>query len=192
MALHRPANGASVRFDLDDPRAVRHDHSGRSPAVLSLLPTVVLGRSVIDRLENRMRDTGAATLRACLHTRSDAALHDMLVFVARRASAAPHKHERKDETYHLVRGTGLLLLFDDGGRLTSAERLDVDGSLLARVGAGQFHTLVPTSDCLVFHESRPGPFEPGGDSLFAPWAPPPADADRGCAWLERLVTDHSK
>jgi len=33
-------------------------------------------------------------------------------------------HVRKDETYHLVRGSGLLVLFDAQGRVTSSCMLD--------------------------------------------------------------------
>jgi len=45
---------------------------------------------------------------------------------------------------------------------------------------------------MVFHESRPGPFDPAGDSVGAPWAPAREDEAAGLAWQRALVRDQGK
>jgi glucose-6-phosphate isomerase len=179
-------------LDLDDPAAVRRVATGRSPALFSSKPTACAGAALVDRLIAIARETGAGALRVCLHTSPTDELHDMLVLASPAAYAAPHMHVHKDETYHLVRGSGLLVLFDAGGRVTSSCTLDAQGTFLARVGRGQLHTLVPLSDPMVFHESRPGPFDAAGDSVAAPWAPARDDEAAGLAWQRALVRDHGK
>lgn len=176
-------------LDLDDPQQVRRDDSGRSPAFFSLRPNAFVGESTLDQLEAVARATGALSLRICLHQRPEAILHDMIVLARDGAYTAPHKHVAKDETYHALRGRAVLAFFDDAGNVTQRLLLDPKELPVARVGAGQFHTLLPASDVFVFHESRQGPFEPKGDAVNAPWAPPPADPAAGVAYLRSLLGD---
>jgi cupin fold WbuC family metalloprotein len=174
-------------LDLDDPRSVRRDESGRSPAFFGIADAPCVTAHTVERLLELARESAAKSMRLCLHPRPEAELHDMLVLVRRGAYAVPHKHAAKDETYHLVHGTALLVLFDDDGSAVEHAPLDPRARFLCRVGAGRFHTLVPTSDVLVFHESRPGPFDPRGDGIDAPWAPPRKDEEAGARWLEALA-----
>lgn len=179
-------------LDLDDAKDVRRDDSGRSPAVFNLAPVACVGARAVDQLVAAAESSGAPSIRLCLHQSGASPLHDMLVLIRRSAYSTPHRHADKDETYHLVRGRGLLAIFDDQGVVTEAHALDPETLFMCRVAAGRFHTLVATTDILVFHESRPGPFTPGGDSIHAPWAPPPTDTARGVAWQEDLIARYSK
>src|SRR5262249_16423977 len=134
-------------------------------------------------LETIARATGAPSLRICLHRRPDAVLHDMIVLARDSAYTVPYKHVAKDETYHVLRGRAVLAFFDDAGTVVDRFTLDPVAMPVARVGAGQFHTLFPTTDMFVFHESRQGPFEPAGDAVNAPWAPPPSERAAGVEYL---------
>ncbi len=170
---------------LDDDQAVDLNDSGRSPAYFCRRKPVAVTRELVADLVAR----GAGTrqgIRLCLHEGPEARLHDMIVVQYVEQYPRPHKHLEIGESYHIVEGEMGIVVFDDGGEIVDACRMDTSGTAVYSVGAGTYHTNFPLTDVAVYHESRPGPFK-GGDSVLAPWAPDEKDGDAARRFVEELT-----
>ncbi|HLY65057.1 MAG TPA: WbuC family cupin fold metalloprotein [Chloroflexota bacterium] len=117
-------------------------------------------------------------VRLCIHSDVQANVHEMVIVHSRQVYVRPHKHANKSESYHLIEGSALAVMFDDEGAISDAVELGDAGSgtaFLYRLPANVYHCLVFKSDWVVFHETTSGPFN-RADTVYAPWAP--ADDDR--------------
>ena len=109
----------------------------------------------------------------------------------------PHRHSQPAiaETIIAVRGSFLLVRFDDRGAILEAHRFgagaraEADG-LAAGVeaSAGCWHTLLSLEAGSIFFEAKPGPYDPAAPREFATWAPEEGAA-RAAAWLAALRTE---
>jgi cupin fold WbuC family metalloprotein len=129
--------------------------------------------------------------RLCTHPDPSSELHEMLIVHHREAYVRPHKHLGKPESFHLIEGTARVVIFDNAGQISDV--LD-----MARYGQGKlcyyrmpdevFHTILVTSDWLVFHETTAGPFDPSRTS-FPDWAPDGSDAAAVSRYTARLASE---
>ncbi len=140
----------------------RLDATGKSPAYyLPAGKTVDL--AALDALKAAVGAEPGSAARICLHAGPQAPGQDMIVVLRKGGQARPHRHETREETYHLVEGRLRLRLFDDAGK--DAGTIDLGGPgtglpLFFRMPAKTWHVTEPVTDLAVFHESRPGPFDP--------------------------------
>ena len=135
---------------------------GKSPAFTATKDRLLDVR-VFEALKALVKDKPGATVRVNLHPDPSAPVHDMII--AQRAGGAPfiHKHLAREETYHMIEGRMRLQFFDAAGKPTTAHLLGGPGTglaLIVRVPKGVWHATEPETDYAVFHESRPGPFDP--------------------------------
>ena len=91
----------------------------------------------------------------------------------------------------MIEGSLKIVLFDDTGAIDqvivmSAERADEAASVFYRLSAPQYHTVIPLTDYVVFHETTNGPFR-REDMEFASWAPAETAAPEvQLAYIENL------
>lgn len=116
--------------------------------------------------------------RLCAHRAVTDPLHEMLIVHVGRPYIAPHKHPNKSESYHMIEGRLLIAVFDDDGRTVATVGMGEPGSgdaFFYRLSSSRYHTVVPLTDAVVYHEVTNGPFDPQ-DTIVAPWAA--SDDDR--------------
>ncbi|MEO5336316.1 MAG: WbuC family cupin fold metalloprotein [Magnetospirillum sp. WYHS-4] len=160
-----------------------------------VLYTTLAGTHV-DEADVAALKTMAATnarrrIRLCAHPGVEDSLHQMLIVHARGNYVPPHRHPGKSESYHMVEGDLDVVIFDDAGRIESHLTLGPTGSgkpFFYRLSESRFHTLIPRSDWVVFHEITNGPFR-REEMVIAPWAP---DDDAPAAELEAYAVRLSK
>ena len=165
----------------------RLDASGRTPAFFCLKKPLAVDVVTIAELVAYAREK-QTDVRLCLHEGPHERFHDMIIAQHKGGYHRPHKHADKGETWSLMQGAMAAFVFAADGTVTDARRLDADGQFLYRVGDAQFHTLIPLSDIVVYHESKPGPFTGPGDSEFATWAPDGKDPEAVEAYLNKLLS----
>jgi cupin fold WbuC family metalloprotein len=117
--------------------------------------------------------------RLCTHPDPSSGLHEMLIVHHREAYVRPHKHLGKPESFHVIEGTARVLVFEDDGKIRDV--LDMapygQGKLCYyRMPDQVFHSILITSEWLVFHETTAGPFDPSR-TAFPDWAPDGSDAN---------------
>jgi len=107
-------------------------------------------------------------VRICLHKNSSSIHHDMIILQKKKNFYKPHKHLKKGETYHIITGSMICLLFNNKGKIV--KKCLIKKNNIFRTPINTFHTMIPTSNYVIYHESKLGPFLKKGDSIFPKWA----------------------
>lgn len=148
-----------------------------------------LAQRDIDGLRDRALENARMRARICAHPNVDESLHEMFIVHTRDTYVRPHKHLNKSESLHVIEGTVDIVLFDQQGEITGISPMgdyQSGRTFFHRISEPYFHTLLISSDTLIFHEATAGPFR-ATDTIWAPWAPRPEDEAAVNAYLRRLT-----
>lgn len=129
--------------------------------------------------------------RLCTHPDPSSGLHEMLIVHHRQAYVRPHRHFGKPESFHLMEGTARVVIFEDDGQIRDVLEMAPYGQdklCYYRMPDETFHTILITSEWLVFHETTAGPFDPSG-TAFPDWAPDGKDAAAAANYMAQLASD---
>ena len=155
----------------------------RAPGGVRLLETGALDAVTG---EARLRPRRRANVN--LHAQEDP-VHRLLNAVEPGTYVRPHRHldPPKDETCVVVRGALGLVLFDESGAVTAAQRLTPppQGVFGVDLPAGVFHSFVALEEGTVFFEAKAGPYVAPSGPHAAPWAP--AEGEPGAAAYEAAL-----
>lgn len=124
-------------------------------------------------LKNACLKTKNKSIRICLHSSPEAKLHEMLIVLHSQTYVRPHKHVDKTESFHIMEGELNVFIFDDVGKITRKIEMGSyhsSKSFYYRLASPHFHTVLPASEFVVFHEVTNGPFI-RSETLFADWSP---------------------
>lgn len=110
-------------------------------------------------------------IRICLHDQPGAAFHDMINLHLSTNFYRPHKHLKFSETYHILEGKLGIAFFDKNGIIKNQCVLSIGSVMATRVPVEVLHAVFPLSPTVIFHESKPGPFVPGEDTVYPSWLP---------------------
>ena len=105
----------------------------------------------------------------------------------------PHRHatDPRDEMLIAVRGSMVLVIFDDLGLVTEVVRFGVvrnseDFAAGAEVPSNTWHTVIALEAGCVLLEVKAGPFDPSQPKDLAPWAPDEGGPNAK-QYLEKLI-----
>jgi cupin fold WbuC family metalloprotein len=139
----------------------------------STAPMVVATASDIAALKRIAEANPRLRSRLCAHPSPSADLHEMLIVHHRDVYVRPHMHIGKPESLHVIEGTALAVVLGDDGSIEDVLEMGAAGSgrpFYYRMPERVFHTLIITSEWLVFLETTAGPFDPAR-TRFPDWAP---------------------
>lgn len=142
----------------------------------------------VAQLRQRALQNARRRMRLCAHPSADSKVHEMLIVHTRETYVRPHKHLDKSESFHIIEGTADILLFSEAGNV---QRIIPMGDYASgrvfyyRLSEPLYHSLIITSDVIVFHEVTGGPFI-RAETIFAPWAPDESDPAAVQVFMERL------
>ena len=90
----------------------------------------------------------------------------------------PHKHDAKEESFVLLKGKILAVVFDDEGTIRDHAILSQEtGVLGVEFEENSYHMLTSLETGSVVYEIKEGPFIPHAEETSAPWAPKEDSAD---------------
>ena len=127
-------------------------------------------------------------VRLCSHKDTEDSLHEMLIIHAKGAYVRPHKHRNKSESFHIIEGKLDVVIFNETGDILEVIHMGDYRSrdiFYYRLSESRFHTVIPLSDFVIFHEVTNGPFR-SEDCIFASWAPAEDETDRQGPYLKEL------
>lgn len=142
---------------------------------------------LLDRLSGEAQEKGRRRTNHNLHVDYNEPCQRFLNAVEPDSYIRPHRHltPPKPESFIVLRGRLLVLLFDDQGTIIHTFLLTPGGSACgADLAPGLWHTVVALDPGTVFFEAKPGPYAVLSDKDFAPWAP--AEGVAASPYLERL------
>jgi cupin fold WbuC family metalloprotein len=151
--------------------------------------TVRVGRQEVDFLKKGAGQNQRNRIRLCAHGSTDDSLHEMFIVHTKETYVRPHRHLGKSEALHVIEGTVDLVTFDDTGDITGVTSMgdyQSGRTFYHRLSEPAFHTLLITSDVVVFHEITNGPFD-RADTIWAPWAPEDSDIESVNIYTEKLA-----
>lgn len=96
----------------------------------------------------------------------------------------PHRHPQTWEMLLPLRGRFVVLCFDDAGAVNSRTLLGEDCKV-TELPAATWHAVLSLDSGGVIFEVKHGPYAPLGQSDFAPWGKPDAEAAQMNAWYAR-------
>ena len=106
-------------------------------------------------------------MRICLHKILIDKHHDMVILQQKKNFYLPHKHLKKGETYHIIKGSMASILFNNNGKIKKIYKLKKDD--IFRTPLNTYHTMIPLTKFVIYHESKIGPFLKKNDSIFPKW-----------------------
>ncbi len=157
-------------IELNDPESVILDDGKKSMAFFCKRQPIKVDFELINKLKGVMANT-SKNVRLCLHESPEAYFHNMVVLERKGKYYRPHKHEDKGESFQMIEGSMAVFTFDENGKIIDSCVLQPDKNFLYKVGNNMFHTIMPLSDIIIYHESKPGPFKIDKDSIYPSWAP---------------------
>ncbi len=159
-----------------------------SPGVFTTRRQPVVFRPAdIDWLRVSAARTPKRRARACAHSGSDRAVHEMIIVLDGGSYVRPHRHHGKSESMHAITGRAAMVYFRETGEPDSVEVLGAGhgDALFSRTEQAIYHTVLVLTEDFVFHETVQGPLQREATE-FAPWAPDEADAAVAARYQENL------
>lgn len=126
-----------------------------------------------DMLKHAAMNAPLKRARFCLHHNPSDQVHEMIIAFCRESYIRPHRHFNKSESFHVIEGKLLVIIFNDNGHVTRRIEMGTINSgytFLYRLSSSLWHMVVPLSEFVIIHETTAGPFIKE-ESDFAPWSP---------------------
>ena len=104
----------------------------------------------------------------------------------------PHRHENPDkrEVFIVLRGSLVVVIFDDSGDATDFVLLEpAKGNYAIEIPPGIWHNVISLETGTVVYEIKDGPYQQISDKNFASWAPKEGDK-RSQTYLNMLVDQY--
>ena len=146
---------------------LKQDHKAKTTSYFLLKEGEVVNQKYVNFLEKKYFKN-KEDVRLCLHTNTKAKHHDMIILQQKKKFYTPHKHLKKGETYHIIKGSMACVLLSDNGKITKVCKLKKND--IFRTPLNVFHTMLPISNYVIYHESKTGPFLKKNDSIFPKWS----------------------
>lgn len=132
------------------------------------------------KIDSQLLDAVTATAKASPRLRMNHNFHPALDDPVQRLLNAlepwtyirPHKHVTKEESFVLLRGSVLAVVFNDDGSIRDHCVLNApSGNFGVEFEENAFHMLTALESGSVVYEIKEGPFVPHTEASSAPWAP---------------------
>lgn len=176
---------SSISLLAPDPDKIQSDPKAKTLSFFCKRRPVRIDAAVIAELIHLGSVADSRNVRVCLHESPAAEHHDMIILEHRGRYYRPHRHNRKGECFHIMRGEMGVFGFADDGEVLDAIRLNPGD--IYRIEVGMYHAVMPLSDTVVYHESKPGPFLGESDSIYPSWAPDGSDPAAVRAYVSSLL-----
>lgn len=102
----------------------------------------------------------------------------------------PHRHENPDkhEVFIVLRGSLVVVFFDNAGTPTDFVLLNRDkGNYAVEIPVGAWHSVISLEPGTVVYEVKDGPYLPISDKNFASWAPKEGESE--CTEYLKILTE---
>ncbi len=152
-------------------------------------PITCVNQQSIDFLKLKAKNNLRKRARLCTHLGVNELLHEMLIVHFKGLYVQPHKHIGKSESFHIIEGSLGIIIFDDSGKVIQVIHMgEVSSDLIFyyRLSEGYFHSIVPLTETVVFHETTNGPFK-REDTIWAPWAPEEEEEEEASRYFKKIM-----
>lgn len=146
-----------------------------------------------DQLLNRVSDEARKNVRQRKHHNFHGSYQEpvqrLVNAIEPGSYIRPHMHKDPDklEIFFVLRGKLLVIEFETDGKIKDSCVLDTAlGQYGVEIYPGSYHMVVGLEPETVAYEVKNGPFDPGSDKRFAPWAPEEG-SEEGKRYLQQMI-----
>ena len=146
---------------------------------------------LVEGLAAKAAETERLRLNHNFHQDASDTLQRMLNAVEPGSYVQPHMHMDPDkrEAFVILKGTLLVVEFDEAGGITDHIILNHAQSCFgAEIAERTWHTIIALESGTVVYELKDGPWDPADDKYFASWAPSEGSGE-GEAFIQRVLDD---
>lgn len=139
----------------------------------------IVSKELLDELSKKAMNSPRKRLNHNFHDDLADPINRMLNAFEPGTYIQPHKHENpaKREVFIVLRGSLVVVFFDDLGNPTDFVLLDPKKENFAvEIPIGAWHSLFALETGTVVYEVKDGPYFPISDKNFASWAPKEGDS----------------
>lgn len=150
----------------------------------------LITENLLDSVTEQAKKNSRLRMNYNFHESMDASIHRMLNALEPGTYLPPHRHKNpdKEEVYLVLRGSLLVVLFDDEGTVTEKVHLNpANGVYGMEIPAGAWHCIVVLESGTVIYEVKQGPYAPLTPENFAPWGPDAANVKKVQTFMERML-----
>jgi len=150
----------------------------------------VVSQTILGKLKKAAKNDPLGRSRLCVHKSHNDTVQEMIVALRKGFYVRPHKHIGKTESFHIIEGSIVVVFFDDTGKITrkiQMAHLGDNKPYIYRLSSETWHTALPLSNYIIFHEILCGPFD-RTSSVFPDWAPKENDIAGINKYLKKLTT----
>jgi cupin fold WbuC family metalloprotein len=157
-----------------------------------------IDKQLLDQVSGKAKLAPRRRMNHNFHQVPEDLLNRMLNAMEPGTYVRPHKHENPDkrEAFILLRGSFLIVEFDDSGNITEHVILSQQQGVYGlEIAPRTYHTLISLEEGSVIYELKDGPYIVQTDKVFAPWAPEegsPEAKTYNAALLEKVKLANGK
>jgi cupin fold WbuC family metalloprotein len=133
-----------------------------------------IDNTLLDSLTKQAKESTRKRAHYNLHPKLDDPIQRLCVAIEPETYIRPHRHAEPEtsEVFLLLRGSAVLLCFDDTGRITEKITVSAGGPVPAvEIPAVAWHTIASLEGGTVFFEVKQGPYVQPKEKNVALWAP---------------------
>jgi cupin fold WbuC family metalloprotein len=135
---------------------------------------IQIDKMLLDSLTKQAKESPRKRAHYNLHRKLSDPVQRLCVAIEPETYIRPHRHAEPStsEVFLLLRGSAILLVFDDSGRITERVQVSAGGPVSAvEITAAAWHTIASLETGSIFFEVKQGPYvQPKGKNI-AEWAP---------------------
>jgi len=153
---------------------------------------VTLDRDDLSQMKQMAKLNTRHRIRICTHQTIDDDVHEMIIYHPKDTYVPPHMHIGKDESFHLISGEIILILFNENGKISKVLKMgeyNTGNTFYYKIPAGTYHTQIFKQNTF-FHEVTRGPFDKN-DSIIATWAPDENDSLLVEEYLKKIINKYN-
>jgi cupin fold WbuC family metalloprotein len=151
---------------------------------------MIIDKALLDSVSEQAVQNQRLRMNYNFHRQLDDPLNRLLNAMEPGSYFPPHRHKNpdKEEIFLVLRGSVLIIIFDDEGSVVSSTEVSPKKEVYGmEIEAGTWHSLIVLEPDTVVYEVKKGPYVPLTPDNIAPWAPDPADKEKVREYLESFL-----
>lgn len=142
---------------------------------------MIIDKALLDLVSAQAVKNQRLRMNYNFHRQLDDPLNRLLNAMEPGSYFPPHRHKNpdKEEIFMVLRGSVLVIIFDNDGSVVSSTEVSPEKEVYGmEIEAGIWHSLIVLEPGTVVYEVKKGPYVPLTPDNIAPWAPDPADKEK--------------
>ena len=149
-----------------------------------------IDNTILDALTEKAKNAPRKRMNYNLHPGPADPVQRLCNAIEPETYIRPHRHTDPEtiEVFVMLRGSAVLLFFDDAGRVIELNTLSAQGPVIAaEIPARTWHAMASLESGSIFFEVKQGPYAPLVTKDVASWAPAEGDAGTPAfvAWYKK-------